>query len=54
MIGLTRIVKILTEYVSDPNLNSKLLRDQIVHFRTARELQLAISQNIIKKPKRRF
>lgn len=44
--------KILTEYVSDPNLNSKLLRDQIVHFRTARELQLAISQNIIKKPKK--
>ncbi len=44
--------KTLTKYVSDPNTNLKLLRDEIVHFRTARELQSAISQNILKKPKK--
>lgn len=44
--------KILTEYVNDPILNSKLLRDKIVQFDTARELHLAISQNVIKKPKK--
>ena len=44
--------KTLTKYVSEPNLNSKLLRDEIVHFRTARVLQLAISQNILTKPKK--
>jgi len=40
----------LTKYVPDPILNSKLLREIIVQFNTARELRLAISQNIIKKP----
>ena len=42
--------KILTKYVSDPNINSKLLRDEIIPFKIGRELQRAISQNILKKP----
>ncbi len=44
--------KILTKYVSNPNINSKLLSSKIVHFKAARELQIAISKNIIKKPKK--
>lgn len=44
--------KILTKYVNNPNVNSKLLRDRIIHFKTARELQIAISQNILKRPKK--
>lgn len=44
--------KMLTKYVSDHNLNSKLLKNQVVHFKTARELQLAISQDLLKKPKK--
>jgi len=44
--------KILTKYVPDPILNSKLLRDKISQFNAVRELGLIISQNVIKKPKK--
>lgn len=44
--------KTLTKYVSDPILNSELLRDKIIQFDAVRELNLIISQNLIKKPKK--
>ena len=43
--------KILKKYVNDL-LNSKLLGETVIHFKAALSLQLAISQNIIKKPKK--
>lgn len=44
--------KTLTKYVSDPVLNSKLLRDKIIQLNAVRELDLIISQNVIKKPRK--
>lgn len=45
-------IKILTKHVGDPVLNSRLLRNKVVQFNTARLLQLMASQNVIKKPKK--
>lgn len=42
--------KTLSKYVSTPLNNSKLLKDKIIQFKTASELQEAISSNLIKKP----
>lgn len=43
---------VLTKYVSNPTVNPKLLRDRITHFKAAQELQIAISENHLKKPKK--